>query len=197
MLVMLSLTILFIVILFVQVNLFVCHRYPIYTWNVLPGKLFRTNHTCSINSLSTQQIFLIILLSLLTCSVDYKYIIIMINNFVNLFLAMIILLTKLTWLRKFLFVHILWNNSTSSCSDLLLHSRGFFFFLINCLFSCAILSIIVLNFSTFNVQEIFIFKIFRKNLERFCIFLYLFPLYLLCGNLKHFPFLYFLLWYLH
>lgn len=95
-LVMLSLTILFIVILFVQVNLFVCHRYPIYTWNVLPGKLFRTNHTCSINSLSTQQIFLIILLSLLTCSVDYKYIIIMINNFVNLFLAMIILLTKLT-----------------------------------------------------------------------------------------------------
>ena len=87
-------------------------------------------HYCQLN-----RYCFIFLLSLLAFSGYYKYIFKM-NTFINLLLAMTILLTKLTCLRKFFILHISWN-STFLCSNILLNTlddiRWFFFFLANCL----------------------------------------------------------------
>ena len=77
------------------------HTDLINTSNVLPSKPIRSNHTCFVNSsLPTQQISYIFLLSLLAFSVYYEYSIFKINIFINLFLVIMILLTKSTLFQK-------------------------------------------------------------------------------------------------
>ena len=83
------------------------HTDLINTSNVLPSKPIRSNHICFVNSsLPTQQILYIFLLSLLAFSVYYKYSIFKMNIFINLFLVIIILLTKLTCFRRFFILYI-------------------------------------------------------------------------------------------
>ena len=70
---------------------------------IIHHKTIRPNHICFVDSsVSTQQISFIILLSLLAFSVYYKYNIFEMNIFINLFLVILILLTKLTCFSKFL-----------------------------------------------------------------------------------------------
>ena len=88
------------------------HTDLINTSNILLSKPIRSNHICFINSsLPTQQIY-ISLLSLLAFSVYYKYSIFKMNIFINLFLVMMILLTKSTCFRK-LFISYISRKSTS------------------------------------------------------------------------------------
>ena len=94
------------------------HTDLINTSNVLPSKPIRSNHICFVNSsLPTQQISYIFLLSLLAFSVYCKYSIFKMNNFFNLFLVIIILLTKSTCFRKFFMLYIS-RSSTFSRSNL-------------------------------------------------------------------------------
>ena len=65
--------------------------------NILPFKPVLTGHIYHVNSsLLSQQSFFIFLLSVLIFSVYYKFSIVTINIFTNLFLAIVILLSKLT-----------------------------------------------------------------------------------------------------
>ena len=128
-------------------------------------KPIRSNYISFINSsVSTHQISFIFLLSLSPISVYYKYGIFKTNTFNNLFLVIIILLTKLTCIRKFFLLYI-------SCSNTFLHSnlntyivfQSFrtilllnksevsFFTKDLCIF--AILSLIALNFPKSNVHR--------------------------------------------
>ena len=59
----------------------------------------------------TQIIFFIFLLSLLMFFMYYKFNVIKMNVFINLFLAIVIMLTKLTRLRKFFILHISRNGT--------------------------------------------------------------------------------------
>ena len=96
----------------------ICHTDLINTSNVLPSKPIRSNHICFVNSsLPTQQILYIFLLSLLAFSVYYKYSIFKMNIFINLFLVIMILLTKSTCFRKF-FISYISRSSTFSRSNL-------------------------------------------------------------------------------
>ena len=83
------------------------------------------------------------------------------NIFTNLVLAIVILLSKLTFLRKFSIVFISPNSTFlrfslniyitfQSCQTMLLLKTGIFFTDSICVF--ALLTIVVLNFSTSNVQ---------------------------------------------
>ena len=113
-----------------------------------------------------------------------------------IFLVIIILLTKLNCLRK-VFILYIEKNSTSLPSNLntfivfqsfrtilLLNTSSVLFFT-NCVCIFAILSIIIPNFSTSNIQRNFFQNIFKK-IERFHVFFVL-----IFGNLIYFAFLYF------
>ena len=165
------------------------HTDLINTTNVLPGKPVRSNHTCFVNSsLPTQQISYIFLLSLLEFSVYCKYSIFKMNIFINLFLVIMILLTKSTSFRKFFMLHIS-QSSTFSRSNfntyialqsfrIILQLKTFeipFFYKDLCIF--AIFSINFLNFTKSGVQRIFFQNIFKK-LGMLCKFSYSFSLYL-------------------
>ena len=114
-----------------------------------------------------------------------------------IFLVIIILLTKLNCLRK-VFILYIEKNSTSlpsnlntyivfqSFSTILLLNTSSVLFFTNCVCIFAILSIIILNFSTSNIQRNFFQNIFKKKLKDFTYFLYL-----SFGNLIYFLFLYF------
>ena len=89
----------------------VCQSKPTSDSNIY-HKPIRSNYICFINSsVSTQQISFIFLLSLLAFSVYYKYNIFKMNTFINLFLVIIILLTKLTCFRKFFILYISWSST--------------------------------------------------------------------------------------
>ena len=124
------------------------------------------------------------------------------NIFTYLLLAIVILLSKLTCLRGFfMFVS---RNSTflrfslntfiifQSCRRILLLTTSEVSFFTNSICVFAILTIIVLNFSTSNVQAT-VFEIFHKNLGKFSIVLHSLSLFLLFGSLNHFAFLHFYL----
>ena len=113
-----------------------------------------------------------------------------------IFLVIIILLTKLNCLRK-VFILYIEKNSTSLPSNLntyivfqsfrtilLLNTSSVLFFT-NCVCIFAILSIIIPNFSTSNIQRNFFQNIFKK-IERLHVFFVL-----IFGNLIYFAFLYF------
>ena len=165
------------------------HTDLINTSNVLPSKPIRSNHICFVNSsLPTQQILYIFLLSLLAFSVYYKYSIFKMNIFINLFLVIMILLTKSTCFRKFFILYIS-RSSTFSRSNfntyialqsfrIILQLKTFeipFFYKGLCIF--AIFSINFLNFTKSGVQRIFFQNIFKK-LGMLCKFSYSFSLYL-------------------
>ena len=150
------------------------HTDLVNTSYVFPSKPIRSNHICFVNSsLPTPQILYILLLSLLAFSVYYKYSIFKMNIFINLFLVIMILLTKSTCFRKF-FILFISRSSTFSCSNLnayiafqsfrtilqLNTSEISFFYKDLCIF--AILSINSLNFPKSNVQRIVLQNIFKK-----------------------------------
>ena len=130
----------------------------------------------------------IFLLSLLAFSVYYKYSIFKMNIFINLFLVIMILLTKSTCFRKFFISYISWNR-TFSRSNLntyialqsfrtilqLNTSEISFFYKGLCIF--AILSINSLNFPKSNVQRIFLQNIFKKigNVSQIFVFIFFVP----------------------
>ena len=79
--------------------------------NILLCKSVPTGHICNVNSsLLRQRLLFIFFLSILIFSVYYKFSITTKNIFTNLFLAMVILLSKLTCSREFLILHISWNS---------------------------------------------------------------------------------------
>ena len=127
------------------------------------------------------------------------------NIFTYLLLAIVILLSKLTCLRGFfMFVS---RNSTflrfslntfiifQSCRRILLLTTSEVSFFTNSICVFAILTIIVLNFSTSNVQTNFL-EVFHKKMDNFWIVLNSSSLFLLFGSLTHFAFLHFYLWFL-
>ena len=164
------------------------HTDLINTSNVIPSKPIRSNHICFVNSsLPTQQILYIFLLSLLAFSVYYKYSIFKMNIFINLFLVIMILLTKSTCFRKFFILYIS-RSSTFLRSNLntyitfqsfrtilQLNTEISFFYKGLCIF--AILSINSLNFPKSNVQRIFLQNIFKKigNVSQIFIFIFFVP----------------------
>ena len=165
------------------------HTDLINTINVLPSKPIPSNHICFVNSsLPTQQILYIFSLSLLAFSVYYKYSIYKMNIFINLFLVIMILLTKSTCFRKF-FISYISRSSTFLRSNLntfiafqsfrkfysSTHQRFLFFYKGLCIF--AILSINSLNFPESNVQRIFLQNIFKKigNVSQIFIFIFFVP----------------------
>ena len=131
---------------------------------------------------------LYILLSLLAFSVYYRYNIFKMNIRINLFLVIMILLTKSTCFGKFFILYIS-RSSTFSRSNLntyiafqsfrtilqLNTSEISFFYKGLCIF--AILSINSLNFPESNVQIIFIQNIFKKigNVLQIFIFIFFVP----------------------
>ena len=123
--------------------------------NILPYKPVLTGHVCHVNaSLLKQQLFFILFLSILIFSVYYKFSIITMNIFTNLFLVIVIPLSKLTCLREIFILYISWNSkflrsslnayiTFQSFRTMLLLKTSCFTNII-CVF--AMLSIIVLNF---------------------------------------------------
>ena len=110
----------------------------------------------------TQKISFIFLLSFLAFSMYYKFSVIKVNVFINLFLAIVIMPTTLTCLRKFLILHILRNSSFiqsiaktyivfQSSKTILLFYTSLISGSTNSLCIFAILSIIALTFSTSKV----------------------------------------------
>ena len=116
-------------------------------------------------------IFFIFLLAFLKFSMYYKFSVIKMNFLMNLFLVIVIMLKKITCLREFFILHISRNSTflhftvktyiicQSSRTILLLYTSEMSVFTDSlCVF--AILSIIVLNFSTLKVQKHFSFLCF-------------------------------------
>ena len=135
--------------------------------NILPCKLVLSDHTYYVNSsISSQQLFFIFLLSILIFSVYYKFSIITMNIFTNWLLAIVILLSKLTCFREF-FIMCISRNSTflrfslnsyitfQSCRTILLLKTSELSFFTNSICAFAILTIIVLHFSSSKVQICF------------------------------------------
>ena len=173
----------------------VCESQPTIA-NIVPCKPVPTKHIYRGNlSISSHQFFFIFLLSILIFSVDYKFIIITMNIFSNLLLVIVILLPKLTCSGEFFRLFISWNSrflrssfvtyiTFQSCWALLLPKNQRFLFFTNSICVFAMLSIIVLNFSTSNVQancSKCISQKFGKRLNS------------LFGRLTHFEFMYFYL----
>ena len=99
----------------------VCQSNPTSNSNI-HHKPIRPNYICFINSsVSTQQISFIFLLSLLAFSVYYKYSISKMKIIINLFLVIIILLTKLTCFRKFFIWYIIRSSIFLRSTNLALY----------------------------------------------------------------------------
>ena len=142
----------------------VCQNKPTNV-NILPCKPVLTDHTYQVDlSELSQQLFFIFFLSILIFSVYHKFSIITMNIFTNLLLAIVILLSKLTCFRKF-FIMLISRNTTllrftlntyitfqSNPTKLLITTSEVSFFTDSiCVF--AILTIIVIHFSTSNFQS--------------------------------------------
>ena len=151
----------------------VCQSKPT-NFNILPCKSVRTDHIYHVNSLMlSQQLFFIFFLSILIFSVYHKFSIITMNIFTNLVFAIVILLSKFPCLWEFFILYIS-QNRTFLCSSLyayitfqsfqtmlLLKTEISFFTYSIGVF--AMLSIVVLNFSTSNVQT----NCFKIILQKF------------------------------
>ena len=173
-------------------------------FNILPCKSVLTDHIYHVNSLMlSQQLFFIFFLSILIFSIYYKFIIITMNIFTNLVFAIVILLSKFPCLWEFFILYISQSSTflRSSLSTyitfrsfwtmLLLKTSEVSFFTYS-IGVVAMLSIVVLNFSTSNVQTN-CFKIILQKFGKICIVLHSFSLCLLFGSLTHFVFLHFYL----
>ena len=155
--------------------------------NILLCKPVLTGHICHANSsMLKQQLFFILLLSILIFLVYYKFSIITMNIFTDLFLVTVILLSKSTCLREFFVLYISRNSkflrfslnayiTFQSFRTMLLLKISEVSFFTNSICVFAMLSIIVLNFSTSNVQR----NCFTNILQKFGKFLSSFALILL------------------
>ena len=149
---------------------------------------FSNLHQCTFNSsVSTQQISFTFLLSLLAFSVYYKYSIFKMNTFINLFLVIIILLTKLTCIRKFFILYIsrsstfLHSNLNAyivfqSFRTILLLNKSEVSFFTKGLCIFAILNIIALNFPKSNLHRSLFQNILKEigNVLHIFIFIFLY-----------------------
>ena len=128
------------------------------------------------------------------------------NIFTYLLLAIVILLSKLTCLRESFIMFVSRNSmflrfslntfiTFQSCRRILLLTTSKVSFFTNSICVFAILTIIVLNFSTSNVQTNFL-EVFHKKMDNFWIVLNSSSLFLLFGSLTQFAFVHFYLWFL-
>ena len=149
--------------MFVKVNSLVLTCKP-----VLTGHIYHVN-----SSLLSQQPFFIFFLSNLIFSVRYKFSIITMNIFTNLFLAIVIPLSKLTCLREFFILYISRNCTFlrssfytyitfQSFQIMLLLKASEVSFFTNSVCVFAMLSIIALSFSTSNFQTNYSKNILQK-----------------------------------
>ena len=118
--------------------------------NILPCKPVFTGHIyCVSSSILSQQLFFIFFFSILVFSVYYKFSIITINIFINLVLAIVTLLSKLTCLREFFTIFILQNCTFlrsslntyitfQSCRTMLLLKTSEVSLFTNCIYAFAV-----------------------------------------------------------
>ena len=143
--------------------------------NIFPCKPVLTDYVYHVDSsILSQQLTFIFFLSILIFSVYYKFSIITMNIFTNLLLAIVILLSKLTCLREFLIMFVSRNSTFlrfslntyitfQSCRKMSLIATSEVSFFTNSICVFPILTIIVLNVSTSNVQT----KCFRSISQKF------------------------------